>query len=163
MWVLLGAAALAAAAVIAAARRSPRPPAASAPTVIPLPRFGAPPEPAPSRPAPPGASPPTALTAADQDARWNQLYGKVLSGTGTTSDIDAYYEHLRDRSQRALDEAQARLAAPVSERDRALLELAARMNRERLASLPAERDAARARQRRQEERRRSWSTIDRGR
>jgi hypothetical protein len=126
-------------------------------------REHAPAAPGSSRASPP---PPPRFTAApppprfEEEQRWNALYGKVLSGTGTVADIDAYYQHLRQRSERAVEEAQARLADPgLGERDRGLLELALRMNRQRLAGLPREREAALARQRLQEERRRSWTTM----
>jgi hypothetical protein len=104
----------------------------------------------------PTTDPAEAARRVEDERRWNALYGKVLSGTGSSEEIDRYYDHLRRRSEDYLRLADAALAQPLPERERALLVLAARMNRERLAALPREREQAMARKRLQDQRRAEW-------
>jgi hypothetical protein len=104
----------------------------------------------------PTSDPAEAARRVEEERRWNALYGKVLSGTASGEEIDRYYDHLRGRSQDYLRLAEAALGQPLPERERALLELAARMNRERLAALPREREQALARKRLQDQRRAGW-------
>lgn len=93
---------------------------------------------------------------AREERRRNELYGRVLEGTASVDDIDRYYDGLRRRSEDALqvaEEALRRQGDRLPARERGLFELAARMNRDRLASLPREREKAVARKRAHDERR----------
>jgi hypothetical protein len=104
----------------------------------------------------PTSDPAQAARRVEEERRWNALYGKVLSGTASAAEIDGYYDRLRRRSEDYLHLAETALGQPLPERERALLVLAARMNRERLASLPREREQALARKRLQDQRRAEW-------
>jgi hypothetical protein len=93
----------------------------------------------------------------DEGRRWNALYGKVLSGTASQAEIDLYFEHLRRRSEDYLHVAEAALAEPgLSDRDRGLFTLAARMHRQRLSGLDEAREQAIARKQEQDQRRQAW-------
>jgi hypothetical protein len=100
-----------------------------------------------------------AAARADAARRQNELYGKILSGTGTDEDIASYFD---DRRSLLTDYAEvARVALDeggdqLSERDRNLFQLALKMDRDRLDALPRERDDAIARKRAQEQRRAEW-------
>jgi hypothetical protein len=107
----------------------------------------------------PTDDPAAAQRRLDDERRWNALYGKVLSGTASESEIDLYFQRLRQRSEDYLQVAEAALAQNPPQRERALLTLAVRMNHERLASLPRERDEALARKRLQDQRRAAWHTA----
>jgi hypothetical protein len=104
----------------------------------------------------PTSDPAAAARRAEEARRWNDLYGKVLAGEASAEEIDGYYRHLERRSQDYLQVAEAALAQPLPERERALFTLAARMNRDRLAALPGERAAAFDRKRLQDQRRARW-------
>jgi len=94
---------------------------------------------------------------ADEGRRWNTLYGKVLSGTASAAEIDLYFQHLRRRSEDYLHVAETALAQPdLSDRDRGLFTLAARMHRQRLAGLDEAREQAIARKQEQDQRRQAW-------
>jgi hypothetical protein len=110
----------------------------------------------------PTTDPAQAARRVEEERRWNVLYGKVLSGTASGTEIDGYYDRLRRRSEDYLHLAETALAQPLPERERALLVLAARMNRERLASLPREREQALARKRLQDQRRAEWQRQPHG-
>ena len=93
-------------------------------------------------------------------AEWNQLHGKVLSGTASDSEIRAWIDHRRQVSEDAIEFAQRVLSEHGSElpdRDRGLLELAISMHRTRLEELPRREAEARARQVEQERRRAEWN------
>ena len=92
-------------------------------------------------------------------AAWNDLHGKVLSGTASDSEIGAWIDHRRQVSQDAIEFAQRVLAEHGSElpdRDRGLLELAISMHRTRLDELPRQESEARARKVEQDRRRAAW-------
>ena len=92
-------------------------------------------------------------------AGWNELYGKVLSGTASDAEIRRYFDHRRRVSEDAIEFAELVLAdhgAELPERDRGLLELAVDMHRTRLAELPREESEARARKAEQDRRRAEW-------
>jgi hypothetical protein len=92
----------------------------------------------------------------------NVLYGKVLSGTATDEEIEHYFDERRRTLSDYAEVARAVLADDqISERDRSLFELALRMDQDRLAALPAEKDAAVARQKLQAERRAAWKAQNR--
>jgi hypothetical protein len=96
---------------------------------------------------------------ARERARWNEAWGKVLSGNASEDEIYAYYDHRQRLStdylafaSRLLDEYRSVLP----ERDVGLLELSVRMHHKRLQDLP--RDLARAleRKQRQDALREAW-------
>jgi hypothetical protein len=93
-------------------------------------------------------------------AEWNQLHGKVLSGTASNSEIRAWIDHRRRVSEDAIEFAQRVLAEHGSElpdRDRGLLELAISMHQTRLDELPRREAEARARKAEQDRRRADWN------
>jgi len=93
-------------------------------------------------------------------AGWNELYGKVLSGTASTEEIRTWVDHRRTVSEDAIDFAQRMLTeygSALPERDRGLLELAIEMHRTRLAELPRQEAEARARKDEQDRRRAAWN------
>jgi hypothetical protein len=107
----------------------------------------------------PTTDPQALATRTEQQAADNVLYGRVLSGTATEDEVRRYYQAVRRRSQdylRLAEEALRRQGDRMSERDRGLFELAARLHRERLATLPREEERALERRRLQEQRRRAW-------
>ena len=92
-------------------------------------------------------------------AAWNDLHGKVLSGTATTDEIHTWVDHRRQVSEDAIELAQRILAEQGSElpdRDRGLLELAVEMHRTRLDELPRQESEAQARKVEQDRRRAEW-------
>jgi len=94
-------------------------------------------------------------------AGWNDLHGKVLSGTATSDEIRTWVEHRRQVSEDAIEFAQRVLAEHGSElpdRDRGLLELAIDMHRTRLAELPRQESEAQARKAEQDRRRAEWKS-----
>jgi hypothetical protein len=95
----------------------------------------------------------------EEAAGWNQLYGKVLSGTASDDEIRAWIDHRRRVSEDAIEFAGRVLAehgSELPERDRGLLELAIDMHRTRLAELPRQESEARARKAEQDRRRAAW-------
>jgi hypothetical protein len=92
-------------------------------------------------------------------AAWNDLHGKVLSGTATADEIHTWVDHRRHVSEDAIELAQRILAEHGSElpdRDRGLLELAVEMHRTRLDELPRQESEAQARKVEQDRRRAEW-------
>ena len=96
---------------------------------------------------------------ADHAHRMNDLYGKVLSGTGSDEEIRRYYDERRRISEDyiqlsalVLSEAGDRLP----ERDRGLYQLTIQMHRDRLAAIPREIDQAFARKKEQDRKREDW-------
>jgi hypothetical protein len=93
----------------------------------------------------------------------NELYGKILSGTGTDDDIERYFD---ERKSLLADYAEvARVALEeggdqLSERDRNLFQLALKMDQDRFDALPRERDDAIARKQLQDKRRAEWNASN---
>jgi hypothetical protein len=77
----------------------------------------------------------------EERARWNEAYGKVLSGTASVEEIQAYYAH-RERLSADYVEFVSYLldhhAGDLSDQDIGLLELARRLHLARLAGYPKE-------------------------
>jgi hypothetical protein len=76
---------------------------------------------------------------AEERARWNEEYGKVLSNTATEQEVDAYYAHRQRVSEDAIEFANHLLnhyedALPA--KDVGLLELAIELHLARLEELP---------------------------
>jgi hypothetical protein len=103
---------------------------------------------------------PAVLEARDAErAHWNDEYGKVLSGNATEAEITAYYDYRHklsadyvEFSDYVLDHHRAELPP----RDVALLELAGRLHRARLAEIPRKLEEAFERKRQQDEARARW-------
>jgi hypothetical protein len=88
---------------------------------------------------------------------WNEQYGKILSGTATEAEIEAFFDHrmrLSSDSVRFVDWVIEHQGGEISEQDLTLLHVAKRLHLARLAEVPkrmqealdrkAEQDAARA-------------------
>ena len=92
-------------------------------------------------------------------AHWNDEYGKVLSGTGSLAEIDAYYDHRYRVSSDYVEFTRHLLThygSELPERDVALLELAERLHLARLAELPRRLEEARVRKQQQDAAREAW-------
>ncbi|NPC81181.1 hypothetical protein HPC49_23500, partial [Pyxidicoccus fallax] len=103
---------------------------------------------------------PEVLKRREDDAkRWNDLYGKVLSGSATEEEVRRYYEHRRRVSEDFITFAGAVLTEygdRLPEQERGLYELSINMHRTRLAELPGQEQDALARRQVQEQRREAW-------
>jgi hypothetical protein len=103
---------------------------------------------------------PDVLREREADARhWEELYGKVLSGTGTEAEVRDYFEHRRRVSTDYRDFALKALELSgdeLPERDRGLLELSARMHTDRLAEVDQKLAEALARKAQQDKLRAEW-------
>jgi hypothetical protein len=91
--------------------------------------------------------------------RWNREYGKVLSGTATEEEIDAYFALRRTISEDAIafsDHLLDHYGDVLPERDVGLLELARRLHRARLEEMPRRMADARDRKREQDRLREAW-------
>ncbi|QSQ24193.1 hypothetical protein JY651_04265 [Pyxidicoccus parkwayensis] len=103
---------------------------------------------------------PQVLKQRDEDSRrWNDVYGKVLSGTATEEEIRQYYSHRRQVSEDMMAFANTVLADygdRLPEQERGLYELSVDMHRTRLAELPRQEQEAFARRQEQERRREAW-------
>ncbi len=94
-----------------------------------------------------------------EQAEWNQVYGRTLSGEASEAEIDRYIEY-----HRQLSEDQLQLLAHILNkygdrlpaRDRGLLELGVQMHRARLKQLPRDRELAIQRKLDQDEKRAAW-------
>ena len=107
----------------------------------------------------PTTDPQALQVRAEEEQRWNQLYGKVLSGTASEDELRRYYDHRRRLSEDYI--ALARLVlqeytAELPERDRGLYQLSIEMHTTRLAEIPRQIDDALARKQTQEQRREEW-------
>jgi hypothetical protein len=92
-------------------------------------------------------------------ARWNDEYGKVLSGTATDTEIDAYYDHRYRVSSDYVEFTRHVLTNygdDLPAQDVALLELAERLHLARLAELPRKHEESRERKRQQDAAREAW-------
>src|SRR5262245_60646905 len=97
---------------------------------------------------------------AEHARRMNELYGKILSGTGTEDEIHRYYEERRRISQDYIQFAATVLAEHgdrLPEQDRGLYQLTIQMHRDRLAAIPRDIAQAIARKREQDRKREEWS------
>lgn len=103
---------------------------------------------------------PEVLKRREDDARrWNDLYGKVLSGMATEEEVRHYYTHRRRVSEDFMAFAATVLAEygdRLPEQERGLYELSIDMHRTRLAELPAQEQDALARGQAQQRRREAW-------
>jgi len=96
---------------------------------------------------------------ADERARWNVEYGKMLSGTGSEQEIEAYYAHRQRLSADYVEFVGYLLdhyGEKLPERDVGLLELARRLHLARLEELARQMQRAFDRKRAQDEARAAW-------
>jgi hypothetical protein len=97
---------------------------------------------------------------AEHARRMNELYGKVLSGTGSDDEIRRYYEERRRISQDYIQLSALVLSEVgdrLPDRDRGLYQLTIQMHRDRLAAIPRELDQAIARKKEQDRKREEWT------
>jgi ABC-type phosphate transport system auxiliary subunit len=95
----------------------------------------------------------------EERARWNEAYGKVLSGTASVEEIQAYYAHRQRLSADYVEFASYLLdhhADDLSDQDIGLLELARRLHLARLAEYPKQTQEAFDRKAKQDEARAAW-------
>jgi hypothetical protein len=96
----------------------------------------------------------------DQErVRWNVEYGKVLSGTATDEEIQAYFDHRARLSSDYIEFTTHLLdhyGEQLPERDVALLELARRLHAARLEEIPRKVEEAFERKRQQDAARAAW-------
>lgn len=91
--------------------------------------------------------------------RWNDAYGKVLSGTGTEEEVLAYYDMRARLSSDYLEFTTYLLdnhGKSLAERDVGLLELARRLHAARLQAIPRQVEEALERKRLQDAAREEW-------
>jgi hypothetical protein len=95
----------------------------------------------------------------EDEARWNDLYGKVLSGTGTEQEIREFYEHrqrLSSDSIQFVDYVLERHGAQLPEQGLELLHIARRLHLARLQEIPRRLQEALERKRAQDAAREAW-------
>lgn len=92
-------------------------------------------------------------------AKWNALYGKVLSNEATEEEVHQYYEHRRQVSEDAITFATTMLqdyGDKLPSEHRGLLELSVNMHRTRLAELPRQESEALSRREAHAQRQKEW-------
>jgi hypothetical protein len=96
---------------------------------------------------------------AAERSRWNDEYGKVLSGTGTEEEVLAYFDLRARLSSDYLEFVTYLLdnhGQSLDERDVGLLDLARRLHAARLQEIPRQVEEALARKRQQDAARAAW-------
>jgi hypothetical protein len=96
---------------------------------------------------------------AEERARWNEAYGKVLSNTATEQEIEAYYAHRQRVSEDAIEFANHllnRYEDVLPPRDVGLLELAIELHLARLEEIPRQITDAQRRREVHEAARQAW-------
>jgi type IV secretory pathway VirB10-like protein len=91
--------------------------------------------------------------------RWNEQYGKVLSGTATEAEVREYYAYRKKLSEDFLAFATTVLdeyGGELPERDLGLYQLSIDMHRTRLAELPRQEADSLAHREAQQRRREAW-------
>lgn len=107
----------------------------------------------------PSDDPEVRKARAEERARWNEMFGKVLSGTATEAEIDAYYAERYRLSSDYIEFASHLLkeyGEVLPERDVGLLELAVKMHHARLQQMPRRVAEAHARKQKQDRLREAW-------
>jgi hypothetical protein len=92
-------------------------------------------------------------------ARWNEQYGKVLSGTGTEQEIKEFYDHRMQLSSdyvRFVDWVIEHQGKGLSEQDLTLLHVAKRLHLARLEEVPRRMQEAFDRKTKQDAAREAW-------
>ena len=96
---------------------------------------------------------------ADEQERWEVLFGKVQSNTASEEEVLRYYEHRRRVSEDYIQLASLVLAQhgdELPERDQGMYELSIEMHRSRLAEIPRLIEDALARKQAQDRARDEW-------
>lgn len=96
---------------------------------------------------------------AEEEKRWNDLFGKVQSNTASEEEVHRYYDHRRQLSEDYLELARLVLEEygdELPERDRGMYELSIEMHGSRLAEIPRQLEDALARKRAHDQRRDDW-------
>jgi hypothetical protein len=107
----------------------------------------------------PTLDPETLRTRAEEEQRWNELYGKVQSSTATEDEVHRYYEHRRQLSHDYIEFASLVLETygdRLPERDRGMYELSIELHTARLAEIPRQVEDALARRSAHEQRKKEW-------
>ncbi|MHA7629171.1 hypothetical protein [Corallococcus sp. M7] len=92
-------------------------------------------------------------------AKWNALYGKVLSNEASEEEVHQYYEHRRQVSEDAIAFATTMLqdyGDKLPSEHRGLLELSVNMHRTRLAEIPRQESEALSRRESHAQRQKEW-------
>jgi hypothetical protein len=95
----------------------------------------------------------------EEKARWNDVYGKVLSGTGTEEEIESFYERrqrLSSDSIQFVDYLLEHYGAALPEQGQELLHVARRLHLARLQEIPRRLQEAMDRKRAQDAAREAW-------
>lgn len=96
---------------------------------------------------------------AEERARWNEEYGRILAGDANEEEIQAYYDHRTRLSSdyvEFVDYLLANYGDRIPERDVGLLKLASRLHLARLEEIPRKRQQAIDRMQEMEDARRRW-------
>lgn len=96
---------------------------------------------------------------AEEEQRWNELFGKVQSNTASVGEIREYYDHRRRVSEDYLEFASLVLQEygdELPERDRGMYELSTQLHRARLEEIPRQTEDALARKRAHDTRKEEW-------
>ena len=96
---------------------------------------------------------------AEEEQRWNELFGKVQSNTASVGEIREYYDHRRRVSEDYLEFASLVLQEygdELPERDRGMYELSAQLHRTRLEEIPRQTEDALVRKRAYDARKEEW-------
>lgn len=96
---------------------------------------------------------------AEDEQRWNELFGKVQSNTATEEEIHRYYDHRRRVSEDYLEFASLVLkeyGEKLPERDRGMYELSVTLHRGRLDEIPRQVKDALTRKEAHDKRREEW-------
>jgi hypothetical protein len=103
---------------------------------------------------------PDVLEAREKEkARRNEEYGRVLAGDASEAEVNAYYDYRERLSTDYLEFAayvHRRFSEKLSDQFTGMLELAIKLNKERLAQIPADREDALARSRERAKIREEW-------
>ncbi|MCG8417126.1 MAG: hypothetical protein MJE77_04180 [Proteobacteria bacterium] len=96
---------------------------------------------------------------AEDEKRWNERYGKVLSNTASEAEVRAYYDHRRQLSEDYIEFATLVLkeyGERLPDRDQRLYELSIELHSARLAEIPRQIADALERKKAQDRRREEW-------
>jgi len=96
---------------------------------------------------------------AEEEQRWNDLYGKVQSNTASEEEVRRYYDHRRQVSEDYVEFASVVLKEygdRLPERDRGLYELSIKLHKARLGEIPRQVEDALARKQAHDQRREAW-------
>lgn len=96
---------------------------------------------------------------ADDERRWNELYGKVLSSTASEEEVHRYYEYRRQLSEDYIEFANLVLETygdRLPDPERGAYELSIELHSARLAEIPRQVEDALARRTAYEQRKQEW-------